>query len=78
VKVKSLTPEELEKLTAEHPQREKGKWKEIIEKVKKTGKAVELTDITRGQAWSIRRQCKEMGVKCRVLNEGDIVVISPS
>jgi hypothetical protein len=78
VKERKLTPEQLEKITKEHPQREKGKWKEIIERVKKTGIAVELTDITRGQAWSIRRQCKEAGVKCRVLDEGDIVVISPS
>jgi hypothetical protein len=75
VKERKLTPEEFKKITEGHPQREKGKWLSIIESVKKSKSPVELTDITRGQAWSIRRQCKEQGVKCRVLNEGDIVVI---
>ncbi|MCL6579339.1 MAG: hypothetical protein K6T73_08135, partial [Candidatus Bathyarchaeota archaeon] len=75
VKVKGLTAEELEKLNKEHPQRNKGQWDEIIESVKKNKRAVQLTDITRGQAWSIKRKCKEAGLNCRVLNGGESVVI---
>jgi len=77
VKVVELTPAQLKQIDELHPAREKGKWEAIIKKVQETKKGVQLTEITRGQAWSIRRKCRELGAKCRVLDEGDMVVISP-
>ena len=45
--------------------------------MKKTGKAVRITGITRGQGWSIKRTATQAGLKATVLEKGEVVIILP-
>jgi len=78
VKISKLTPSEAEETFAKIPERKKGQWTELTEKVKKEHQAVEVSDITAGQAAALHRKCKEVGLRCKSLGAGKGVIILPS
>lgn len=45
--------------------------------MKKTGKAIEVTGITRGQSWSLKRTATQDGLKATVLDKGERVIVLP-
>lgn len=79
VKVKMVSAEEAKKVIAEQPARTKGgKWTDVCNEVKKTGKAAEVTGITRGQAYALRRRAVELGLEASTLEKGSKVIVLPS
>jgi hypothetical protein len=74
MKMVKRTEEQIKVELAKSPIREIGKWTKICEEVKKSGQAVELTEITRGQAWSIKRKAKETGIHAKVTKEGNVLL----
>jgi len=65
--------EEFNKARSRRP----GRWKKLCESVKARGQGVEVTDISRGQAWSLARTAKEMNLRVRVLDKGTRVILLP-
>ncbi len=77
VKYKSVTPEEAKELLATAHTRQRGVWQELIDKVKKSKQPMVVEDVTRGQAWALRRAAINAGIKATVLNGGKKVVLTP-
>ena len=74
VKITKKTENEIRDELAKSPIREIGKWAKICEQVKKSGQSIELSEITRGQAWSIKRKAKETGIHAKVTKEGNVLL----
>jgi len=74
VKITKKTDSEIKDELAKSPVREIGKWEKICEQVKKSGQSVELSEITRGQAWSVKRKAKEKGIHAKVTKEGNVLL----
>ena len=74
MKMVKRTDKEIKDELAKSPIREIGKWNRICEDVKKSGQSVELSEITRGQAWSIKRKAKEAGIHAKVTKEGNVLL----
>jgi hypothetical protein len=47
----------------------------LINDVKKSGGSVIVSDVTKGQAWSLKRAAKNAGVKAAVLDGGRKVLL---
>ena len=77
VKFKAITPEEARELLASAPARQRGVWQELIEKVKKSKQPMVVEDVTRGQAWALRRSALQAGIQARVIEGGRKVVLTP-
>jgi hypothetical protein len=76
--IKIITVEEAQEIMAKYPKRARGEWQKLLEQVKKTKKAVVISDISRGMAWNIARSAKQSGLVARVIEGGKAVVVSPS
>ena len=74
VRITKMTAEQAADEIKKHPTREIGKWTKICEEVRKSGQAVKLESITRGQAWSVKRKAKEVGILAVVTKDGDVVL----
>ena len=57
------------------PARRKGKWAELLEDDMKPGMGLEVTGITRGQAYALKRAAERLGFRARVLDGGRRVII---
>jgi len=77
IKVGYQSPDLLKEDFDSAPERKVGRWDEVCEQVKKTGKAANITGLTRGQAWSLKRTATNAGLEARVLEKGTRVVIMP-
>lgn len=77
VKVSKIALAEAEETFAKIPERKKGQWTELTEKVKKEHQAVTVTDITAGQYSALYRKCKDAGLRFRSLGAGKGVIILP-
>ena len=77
VKYKAVTHEEAKELLASAHTRQRGDWQELIDKVKKTKQPLVVEDVTRGQAWALRRTAINAGIKATVLNGGNKVLLTP-
>lgn len=65
METKKISIEEAEKRFAAAPIRRQGHWKTLCGEVKKTNQPVEVSGVTRGQIWGLKRTAKELG--CRVV-----------
>jgi len=78
MKISKKSAAEVEKEYRESPPRQKGAWTEIVERVKDTGQAVEVTELSKGQVAAAARKFKEEGLRFRAFyNEGRILVLPP-
>lgn len=77
VKIDYAEPAELQEDFDSAPDRKQGRWQELVKKVKKTGVAANVTGITRGQAWSLKRTATKAGLDVRVLEHGERVIVMP-
>jgi hypothetical protein len=76
MKVSKKTSVEVEKEFAEAPLHQKGKWTALMEDVKKTGKSVEVTELTQGSIAGAARRVKQLGLRCRTFyKEGRILIL---
>jgi hypothetical protein len=55
----------------------RGSWMNLCLRVKNTRQCIVVSDITRGQAWALRRTAKQVGVTAIVLENGRRVVLKP-
>jgi len=62
---------------AKQPERQKGQWTRLVEEVKKTGQAVKVSELSRGQCWGLKRALKEGGLEGRVVDKSTAVIILP-
>jgi len=76
-KITKMSNAEAEETFAKIPERKKGQWTELTEKVKKEHQAVTVSEITAGQAAALHRKCKEVGLRCKSLGMGKGVIILP-
>ena len=75
MKVKAVSGKEAEEILAKNPTRKAGLWKELIEKVAKTGEAQLVTEISRGQSWSATRMAREHKLSAKVIDKGTGILI---
>lgn len=59
------------------PERKVGKWKALLEELKKSGEGVKVTDLSRGSAYSFARSAKEAGFLARTTDKGTTVIVAP-
>jgi hypothetical protein len=78
MKISKKSAAEVEKEYKESPPRQKGQWTEIVERVKDTNSAVEVTELSKGQVAAAARKFKESGLRFRAFyGEGRILVLPP-
>jgi len=76
MKISKKSPEQVEKEFRESPPRPKSVWQDVIEKVKKSNAAVEVTDLSKGSVAGGARACKEAGLRFRAFySEGRLLVL---
>lgn len=73
-KVESISDEDF-KTEMEKPRHEVGAWQKIIAKIKKTGRPVKITNLTRGQVASVARSAKEAGLQYRTDYKNGVIVL---
>ena len=78
MKISKKSAAEVEKEYAENPPRAKGQWNDIVERVKKSGQAVEVTDLTKGQVAAATRKFKEVGLRYRAFYKDGKVLVLPA
>ena len=76
MKVKALTDKEAARLIKSAPSRVRGEWDELIKRVKETKQPLLVSDITRGQAWHLKRKATAAGIHAKVV-KGNSVVLTP-
>jgi len=76
MKAEKISKSEAEKLLKSAPTRARGQWDKIIDEVKETKQPMLIQDITRGQAWSLKRKATAAGLNAKVL-KGNKVLITP-
>jgi hypothetical protein len=78
MKISKKSAAEVEKEYKENPPRAKGQWNDIVEKVKTTGQAVEVTDLSKGQVAAASRKFKEVGLRFRAFYKDGKVLVLPA
>ena len=78
MKISKKSAADVEKEFAENPPRAKGQWNEIVERVKKTGAAVEVTDLSKGQVAAAMRKFKEVGLRYRAFYKDGKILVLPA
>jgi hypothetical protein len=76
-KIEKIDFEKAQKILEEVKNRPRGAWSQLISDVKKSGGSVIVSDITRGQAWALKRAAVNAGVKAAVLDGGRKVLLMP-
>lgn len=66
-----------EKIKAEAPQRQPGKWTTILAEVLKSGTCEKISGLTRGQCWGLKRAAKDKGVEATVIEKSTAVLLIP-
>lgn len=77
MKVSKKSAAEIEAEVAKLPDRKAGVWAELCEKVKSSGKPLEVTEITQGQLAALKRTAKIKGVTVRGADKGTKAYILP-
>lgn len=77
MKITKKSPSEIEAEVAKLPTRRVGQWTELCEKVKSSGKPLEVTEITTGQLAALKRTAKLKGVTVRGTDKGTRAFILP-
>jgi len=75
VKKTVLTIEQLQEILSKAPARNRGVWQELINEVKRTKKPMLVEDVSRGQAWALRRAALQAGIQARVIENGKKVIL---
>ena len=76
MKISKKSSAEVEKEYKENPSRPKSVWQEVITKVKDSGQAVEVTDLSKGSVAGGARACKEAGLRFRAFyGEGRLLIL---
>ena len=70
-----LAPEQLQEILSKTPARKRGIWQELINEVKRTKKPMLVEDVSRGQAWALRRAALQAGIQARVIENGKKVIL---
>ena len=77
MKVSKKSSAEVEKEFKEKPARKMGEWTVLLQRVKNTGHAIEVTDLTKGQIAGASRRAKEIGVRYRAFYKDGRILILP-
>jgi hypothetical protein len=76
MKISKKSAVEVEKEYKENPPRPKSMWAEVIEKVKDSDAAVEVTELSKGSVAGGARACKEAGLRFRAFyGEGRLLIL---
>ena len=76
MKISKKTSEQVEKEYRENPSRPKSVWASVIERVKSTNQAVEVTELSKGSVAGGARACKEAGLRFRAFyGEGRLLIL---
>ena len=78
MKVSKKSSAEVEKEFKKNPPHKQGQWTIIMEQVKKTGVAVEVTDLSKGQIAGAARKAKDLGLRIRCVYKDGRVLILPA
>jgi peroxiredoxin family protein len=73
VEVKEISEEEFNEVKKQ----ERGKWKEIINQVKQSGRPVKVEGLKRGQIAACARTAKVMGVRVKTLYKEGAILLAP-
>jgi len=76
MKISKKSAVEVEKEYETSPPRPKSVWQDVIAKVKKSGQAVEVTELSKGSVAGGARACKEAGLRFRAFyGEGRLLIL---
>jgi len=76
MKISKKSAVEVEKEYETSPPRPKSVWQDVITKVKRTGQAVEVTELSKGSVAGGARACKEAGLRFRAFyGEGRLLIL---
>lgn len=77
MKVSKKSSAEVEAEAAKIPERVKGLWGDLCAEVLKSGKAVEVTDITSGQLAALRRRAAKDNIQVKGADKGTRALVLP-
>jgi len=78
MKISKKSSAEVEKEYKENPPRAKGQWTHVVEMVQKSGQAVEVTDLSKGQVAAASRKFKEVGLRFRAFYKDGTILVLPA
>lgn len=78
MKIQKVEAAEAQKRFDAIPDRKVGQWTEICKGVTEKGESVEVSGITRGQVWALKRKAKELGLRVKSSEKGTKVIILPA
>lgn len=75
MKIEKLSQDEAAAAISKIPEREAGKWVELVNKVVRTGQAVKVTGLTRGQCYNLKKVADKAGLVVRTTDKSSTVII---
>jgi len=77
MKSQKVSKEQFDEIMKNRPVRKVGQWKDMISEVLRSKTPIKISDVTRGQLWSIKRQAREAGANAVILSKENAIIISP-